>query len=1211
MPTIASEEDDFLPADQFLKTLSEIPAPAPVGRPSLAQLRGIRTKIDVFENKMAPAVRRGALSGTGIGANRKGAPSMPVLQEDLPAEQSASKATEMTPGAQRRQSLRAQAARFPSIIFKALTPGKRWQTPDLSHGACGDTETGEQPGKSLCDPACPEASGIVETAGPATESGTLGPIPDTHSPPDASPGAGSSTPSPSTCQPDPIHSARRLSPPVDACLSGPASARHSSPPSLASEAAETALQYGVVDQVESGAQAGQSLERSPAGQGPAGMAPTRSEAQDRSEIAANSSPDAPGSGEVGPEESPTSRIASTGAGPGEAHDAPTGQEAPRQSDPRRSLRPPLPPSVLPPSSSLPAPDPPPPDSPQVVVRLFASPAPAPPAGDGPPVGAEGAAPGPRPARRASAPSASHLPSRFSRERGGGAAPPQPGDRPAALRRSAEFVTTLPWSGGAGPAMRAGAGRGLPAALPEEVPAGRTGEPGSGAAAQAGSATVEAPVVPVSGQLAPRPQPVSAPSGPSLDPPGAGPGADGLQTGTGGSQAGARHAPPALGVEPGSYHELGMPAVEAGAAQSPESAGSRASSAQAIAEDAGALEPVAMSHGAGTELPDVEASDHAIDSPSLLPPPPTQPDTETMPAADNRAPDGVGEAEFHPPSPACQAAGTTSDSAIPGQQATSSATPASQGSTSQAKHDRLASPAAPSHTHTPTPAAAEQCGAMVVCMPGAANTTVLATPAGGNPGHPGGGAGAGTPASAGFHLAAELAAVASSVHRGSSARSGSVTSGDGGISPATLTWYANCGPSPQDWVTRGGAATPLLASAAGAAATPASAASMVQRPEVDGGSIPSAGALTSGVGMQDGADPPPPTPTLQFTAEVARMLQALEAATPATLARRPHDRPARYSLVATGTLLDMESYDASGARQGGTSPSPAGADPGTTGQLAASGGSREPQAVPRPATSPTPDLVDAEVTALRDQVARLERWGLEAGTLLSSYQQTVAELEDRHSAALVACQAQLRCLTAENRELEARCSEGARAAEERILTLERQLASAQTTAAATQQELQALQVSHQAELANERAAAALQLQLRGTQHDAELGKVRAALDRSTSELAGARERQEAALHQAALARAARDRASAESARREDEVVGLRVRLEGLEASLGEYRAENAKAAGMKARYKAIIGELEASLGAKEREKSALVAMCDELMTTLERERQQLARQQAPR
>lgn len=125
------------------------------------------------------------------------------------------------------------------------------------------------------------------------------------------------------------------------------------------------------------------------------------------------------------------------------------------------------------------------------------------------------------------------------------------------------------------------------------------------------------------------------------------------------------------------------------------------------------------------------------------------------------------------------------------------------------------------------------------------------------------------------------------------------------------------------------------------------------------------------------------------------------------------------------------------------------------------------------------------------------------------------------------------------------------------------------------------------------------------------QVRAALDRSTSELAGARERQEAALHQAALARAARDRASAENARREDEVVGLRVRLEGLEASLGEYRAENAKAAGMKARYKAIIGELEASLGAKEREKSALVAMCDELMTTLERERQQLARQQAPR
>lgn len=34
-------------------------------------------------------------------------------------------------------------------------------------------------------------------------------------------------------------------------------------------------------------------------------------------------------------------------------------------------------------------------------------------------------------------------------------------------------------------------------------------------------------------------------------------------------------------------------------------------------------------------------------------------------------------------------------------------------------------------------------------------------------------------------------------------------------------------------------------------------------------------------------------------------QALEAATPATLARRSGARPPRHSLVAAGTLLDME------------------------------------------------------------------------------------------------------------------------------------------------------------------------------------------------------------------------------------------------------------------------------------------------------------------
>lgn len=95
--------------DQFLRTLDRNSSAAPGGRPSLAQLRGIRTKIDVFENKMAQPIRRGPLSGVSIGANRRllGVPVMPVVQEEE-REPSPEKPPKVTPGVERRRSLRAQ-----------------------------------------------------------------------------------------------------------------------------------------------------------------------------------------------------------------------------------------------------------------------------------------------------------------------------------------------------------------------------------------------------------------------------------------------------------------------------------------------------------------------------------------------------------------------------------------------------------------------------------------------------------------------------------------------------------------------------------------------------------------------------------------------------------------------------------------------------------------------------------------------------------------------------------------------------------------------------------------------------------------------------------------------------------------------------------------------------------------------------------------------
>lgn len=187
-----------------------------------------------------------------------------------------------------------------------------------------------------------------------------------------------------------------------------------------------------------------------------------------------------------------------------------------------------------------------------------------------------------------------------------------------------------------------------------------------------------------------------------------------------------------------------------------------------------------------------------------------------------------------------------------------------GSVCPAEHDRPLAPASRSPARL-TPKATEGArGTTVVHTPEPAPLAACLTPG------PGSGPSVGTPALAGFHLAAELAAMASSVGRGSSAHSGS-TPGSAApfstISPPTGRWGSGTGPSPPERITVGAAA----------AATPASAAWDLRRPVLESGASPAPGGRTSGdlgAARQRGeSEAPPPTPTLQFTAEVARMLQA--------------------------------------------------------------------------------------------------------------------------------------------------------------------------------------------------------------------------------------------------------------------------------------------------------------------------------------------------
>lgn len=115
----------------FLESLGSGAAVPKGGRPSLAQIRGIRNKIDIFENKFGPAhVSNKAnlpRAGTMAAARRHGVPVMPLLaEEEEPAEELPPSRHRsdpvLTPEALRRQAVRAHAARVPSVLFSHRSP---------------------------------------------------------------------------------------------------------------------------------------------------------------------------------------------------------------------------------------------------------------------------------------------------------------------------------------------------------------------------------------------------------------------------------------------------------------------------------------------------------------------------------------------------------------------------------------------------------------------------------------------------------------------------------------------------------------------------------------------------------------------------------------------------------------------------------------------------------------------------------------------------------------------------------------------------------------------------------------------------------------------------------------------------------------------------------------------------------------------------------
>lgn len=389
-------------------------------------------------------------------------------------------------------------------------------------------------------------------------------------------------------------------------------------------------------------------------------------------------------------------------------------------------------------------------------------------------------------------------------------------------------------------------------------------------------------------------------------------------------------------------------------------------------------------------------------------------------------------------------------------------------------------------------------------------------------------------------------------------------------------------------------------------------------------------------------------TFQFEGDVQALLQALNAGTPmaATPAARPvtgaagralaaastEERPKpqprrRSSLSASDTgapILDLAGFDAEGERT-----APGNATPllmSKKGNGKGNGGAAQIHRLGQSSHSASaPSVSIAEFNALKQQIADLEAERSEAAGLLSGYQGTIAELQDRHSAALVRLQNENAMLKSETDRLRAERTEintqfetlyrdkyaplkneavalrrGAdtlrtRLAEEggkmkQIAQLEAQLAAAQAATAAAQQSAAAskaeAEVAKEAERLAEKRAAEAVATVKDTERkwaakfSAEATRAEQALAAKDAEIQAWKDKHAAiarqhdeAVHRAHLAQAAKERKAAEVGRKEEEICTLEVRLREFERVLGQYRVENEKFASTKERYKAAMGALE--------------------------------------
>lgn len=418
-------------------------------------------------------------------------------------------------------------------------------------------------------------------------------------------------------------------------------------------------------------------------------------------------------------------------------------------------------------------------------------------------------------------------------------------------------------------------------------------------------------------------------------------------------------------------------------------------------------------------------------------------------------------------------------------------------------------------------------------------------------------------------------------------------------------------------------------------------------------------------------------TFQFKGDVQALLQALDANTPtqeinktstpggaisnigmptarALAAASTEERPKpvarrRSSLTASpnsggAAILDLSGFDVNGERTAPGQGTPLLEPRNTT--SANSHGTTRFALTPVAAAPLRPSSHSPEVASLRQQIADLEAERKDAASLLSGYQGTIAELEDRHSSAMIKLQAENAMLKSESERLRsdraqihsqfdtlyrekyaplkteaAALRRGAdalktRLAEEggngkRVAQLEAELSASQAATVAAQQGSAAfkaeIEAANEARRVAEQRAADAGARLQDAEQKwaskfaAESSRAEQSLAMKDKEVSALKDKLAAmakqyddAVHRALLAQAARERKAAEVQHKEEEICALQVDLQEHKHILGQYRAENDKFVAIRESYKAKIAALEKKLVEAEAAKEDALQLSEELL-----------------